>query len=179
MGIELALGVASLALNVISGVNQYNSSQQQAAALGQAQQKQDAAVAAQREANNIASAQQRIASANDLRQRIREERVRRSFMENAAANTGTNASSGVLGGVSALDANFGTLVSNASSVSKGNEGINLNSQLSATLDSQSKRIISQANISAAQADAFSSFLGMFSDSFKSARSIFFNPNSRN
>lgn len=98
MGIEIAFGIASLAVGVISGVNQMNAAAETRKATDKAIGKEKQAVAAQKEVNNIQLAQQKIIGLEDRRQRIREERVRRAQMMSAAEGTGTSGSSGESGG---------------------------------------------------------------------------------
>lgn len=150
MGIEIIFGVAQLALGVINGINQYSAGQE---AAGYARQSADA----QRERNNIEIANQGVIAVEDRRQRVREERVRRASMLAASENSGTSKSSGEIGGVSALRSNFGTLLSQSSSQTKANQGINAYNQKALDFDTK-------ARVRTAEADSFSSFLNIFSSS---------------
>lgn len=165
MGIEIAFGIASLALGVISGVNQMNSANETRIATDKAIGKEKQAVKAQKEVNRIQVAQQKIVGLEDRRQRIREERIRRAAMESAAEGTGTSGSSGESGGISALGANLGTLVGSQRTATRANKGINANNQKALDLSTEGNAIMARARAAAGEADAFSSFLGVFQSGF--------------
>lgn len=165
MGLEIAFGIASLAVGVISGVNQMNAAKETAKATDKAIEKEKQSVAAQKEVNNIQLAQQKIVGLEDRRQRIREERVRRSMMMTASEASGAGGSSGESGGISALGTNLGALVGSQRGESAANTGINVNNQKALDLSTESSAIMARARAAAGQADAFSSFLGVFQSGF--------------
>jgi len=123
MGIELALGVVSLVVGVVSGVQQANLANQ--------------AADAQKAANATSAAQTQVNSQEELRQRVREERIRRAQIIQASTNQGTTGSSGEGGALSSLDTNFGTLVSQSEGQSNTNSIINAYNQRATDLTNQS------------------------------------------
>lgn len=169
MGLEIGLGIASLALGVISGVNQMNAAAQTTKATNKAVAKEKEAVAAQKEANSIQLAQTRISALEDRRQRIREERVRRAQILTASENSGTSGSSGESGAISALGTNLGVLVGFQRGNSAANAGINKKQQEALDLKTESSAIIARARAAAGEADAFSSFLNIFSSGINGLR----------
>lgn len=169
MGLNLIFGIASLAVGVISGANQMKAAKETAKATDLSIAKEKEAVAAQKEVNNIQLARQKVVGLEDRRQRIREERIRRSMMMTAAEATGSAGSSGESGGISALGTNLGTLVGGQRSESAANTGINVNNQKALDLSTESNAIMAKARAAAGQADAFSSFLGVFSSGFNAFR----------
>lgn len=100
--------VAAIASVVIGGVSYVSAekSRKQAAAANQQQAEENKKVRSEQAALNAQQA------ASERRQQIREERVRRARLLAAAENTGTEGSSGALGGVGGfatqLGANIGT-----------------------------------------------------------------------
>ena len=70
----------------------------------------------QQEAQDISTAQQKSVDLANRRQQIREERIRRAQIEQAAANQGAGGSSGEAGAISALGAQVG---SNIASINQG------------------------------------------------------------
>lgn len=70
----------------------------------------------QQEAQDISTAQQKSVDLANRRQQIREERIRRAQIEQAAANQGAGGSSGEAGAISALGSQVG---SNIASISQG------------------------------------------------------------
>lgn len=110
MGIEIVLGVASLAVGVIGGVNASNNARR--------------AQAAQREANNISIAQTRVEAAERRRQLLREERIRRARLQQGSENAGAGGSSGEAGAMSAMTTNVDTITSASLGATKAAEGIN-------------------------------------------------------
>lgn len=116
MGLEAAtlaaIGLGTSVAATAVGISQ-NQRQRKAAAAGQAEQK--AANAAQ--------------AAEEQRQKIREERIKRARIEQAAFNTGTNASSGEAGALGSLSTQLGVnLGSNSAAVNRANTISNLNQQ---------------------------------------------------
>lgn len=126
MGIELVLGGLSAIVGVIGGIMQANAT--------------SAAAGAQKEANNIQSAQQKTVAVESRRQRIREQRIRRAQIIAASENTGTSASSGQVGAVGALSTNLAGLIGNSLGESKANAGINKNTQAAADFTSSANAI---------------------------------------
>lgn len=110
MGLELILGAASLAVGLVSGAK--------------ASSERKASAAAGKEANQIRTASSRIQAAEQRRQLLREERLRRARMLQGAQNTGTSGSSGALGGLGAIGTNVDNIVSQQLGETKANEGIN-------------------------------------------------------
>lgn len=117
-----------------------------------------AAARAQKEANNISAAQNKVDSLESRRQRVREERIRRARILAASENAGTSNSSGELGSIGALTTNLGTMVSSSAGQSKANDGINKFNQKSADLNNQAQTI--------------SGFTGAIQNGLSSFRSIF-------
>lgn len=148
MGVELILGAASLAVNLISTVS------------AASQRKQSAK--AQKESNNISIAQSKVNSYEERRQRLREERVRRAAMEQGSQNSGTSGSSGESGGISALGSNFGTLLSQQLGQTKANEGINKWNQKAIDFENKARETL-------AWGDVFSSGFSTISDTYKSTQ----------
>ena len=101
MGVET---VALAALAVSSASTVYSIAEQRKA--GKAQQ----------EGQDIATAQQKSIDLANRRQQLREERIRRAQIEQAAANQGAGGSSGEAGAISALGSQVG---SNIASISQG------------------------------------------------------------
>lgn len=161
MGLEIAFAAASLAVGVISGVNQMASAAETRKATDRAVAKEQESAAAQKEVNNIQLAQQKIVGLEDRRQRIREERIRRATMLSAANATGGGGSSGESGAVSALGANLGALIGSQRGESAANTGINTYNQKAIDASTESSAIMARARAAAGEADAFSSFLGVF------------------
>lgn len=75
------------------------------------------ALAAQTQAANTANAQNQVSQQASIRNQIRQQRIRAAQIQQAASNTGTQFSSGDIGGVSALtsqiDSNVATVRQNA------------------------------------------------------------------
>ena len=124
MGIELALGAASLAIGLISAVSA-SSDRAKAASI-------------QTTANNVAIAQQTNNSNYDMRSRIREERVRQAQIEQGSQNGGTAGSSSESGALSSLDSNFNALTSQEEGQTKANVGINRLNQDAVNADESAK-----------------------------------------
>jgi len=117
MGLELILGGLSAIVGVIGGIAQASATA--------------SAANAQREANNIAGAQQETAATNSRRERIREQRIRRAQIIAASENTGTSSSSGQIGAIGALSTNLAGLVGNSLGESRANAGVNRQNQRAA------------------------------------------------
>lgn len=122
MGLELILGIASLATGVAGTIAQ------------RAEAKK--AAAAQREANTVSRSQQTIENNLARRRAAREERVRRARLIAASENTGTSGSSGELGALSALGTNTGGAISEQQGQVLAADGISRANQRFA--DAQSK-----------------------------------------
>lgn len=134
MGIELVVGAASLALGVLSFASNAAST-----ASAQADKKQsfDASTAA----NNVTIAQQENNSIYDRRSRIREQRVRQAQLQQGAANTGTNGSSGEAGALGSLNSNFNSLLGQSSGQDMANRGINRLNQTAAEFDQSARNTL--------------------------------------
>lgn len=171
MGLEIAFGIASLAVGVISGVNQMNAAKQTTIATEKAIKKEKASTEAQKEANRITKAQNKNVALEDRRQRIREERIRRASMISASENVGGGGSSGESGSLSALSTNLATLIGGQRSGDKANTGINTYNQKALDLSTESSTIMARARAKSGEADAFSSFLGVFSSGFNAFGSM--------
>lgn len=167
MGIEVAFGVAALAIGVISGVNQMNSAAQTTKATTQAVKKEKDAAKQQKEARRVMKASSKVQALEQRRQVIREERFRRAQMLQAAENTGTGGSSGESGAVSALGANLGGMIGLQRSETRANSAVNRYEQKALDLRTDSNAIMANAQAKAAEADAFSSFLNIFSTGLRS------------
>lgn len=94
------------------------------------------AARAQREANAVAGAGEDIKNRAARRAAAREERIRRGQLAQTASTTGTTRSSGFLGAVSSLGANFGSAVARQSEQGLVAQGISAANQKAA--DAQSK-----------------------------------------
>ena len=132
MGLELIFGAASLAVGLISNASAANDRAQ--------------AGAAQRESNAIGTAQAKISSAENRRQLLREERVRRARMMQAATNTGTSGSSGLAGGTSAISTNVDNITSASLGETKANEGINKWNQKAVDLENQARQTLAWGDV---------------------------------
>lgn len=117
MGIELVISGLSALTGVIGGIAQANAV--------------SAATRNQKEANNVASAQQQSASAESRRQRIREQRVRRAQILAASENQGTASSSGEIGAIGALSTNLAGMIGSSLGEAKANTAINRYNQKAA------------------------------------------------
>ena len=114
MGIEVATAAmyaayASAAIGAASTV--YNIQQQKKAG------------AAQEEAQDISTAQQKSVDFANRRQQLRAERIRRAQIEQASSNQGVGGSSGEAGAVSALGAQVGANVASINQGQMAAEGI--------------------------------------------------------
>lgn len=76
-----------------------------------------------------------------------------------------------VGGISALGVNLGVLVGGQEGQSRANTGINTNNQKALDLSTESSAIMARARAAAGQADAFSSFLGVFQSGFSAFGSM--------
>lgn len=95
MGIGLLIGL-SVASTVVSGIKQASAAKR--------------AEKAQEESRNISLADERYRNQLARRQTLREARIRRARIANAAENTGTAFSSGELGAVSSVAASAGSSI---------------------------------------------------------------------
>lgn len=110
MGLAIILGAASLAVGLVSS--------------GVASAQRSQAAKAGKEANQIRTASSRVQAAEQRRQLLREERLRRAKMLQGAQNSGTSGSSGVTGGLGAIGTNVDNIISQQLGDTKANEGIN-------------------------------------------------------
>jgi hypothetical protein len=139
MGIELALGVGSLALGAIGLF-------QQAGAASSASEDRKKAANAEKKRNAIISASTKIQGASERRAIVREERVRRARMLQASVNGGTGGSSGQAGGLSALGSNFFTLLDQQKSANLGNEGINKWNQKAVDFETKARETLAWSEV---------------------------------
>lgn len=126
MGIELVVAGLSAITGIVGGIAQANAA--------------SAAASAQKEANAIEGAQNQVTSLNSRRQRVREERIRRSQIIAASENQGTTGSSGQIGAVSSLNTNLAGLIGTSLGESRSNAGINKNMQAAADFTSMANTI---------------------------------------
>lgn len=124
MGLELIFAAASLAVGVIGGVNASNNAKKSAAA--------------QKEANAISIAQTKVEAAEQRRQLLREERIRRARLRQGSENAGAGGSSGELGALGAITTNVDSITSAASGATKANEGINTWQQKAVDFDQKAR-----------------------------------------
>jgi hypothetical protein len=75
-----------------------------------------------------------------MRQRVREERIRRAQILAASENQGASSSSGALGAIGALSTNLSGMVGSMMGESKSNAGINKFTQKAADYTSQANMI---------------------------------------
>lgn len=141
MGFELIIGAVSAAASIATGVASYASAR--------------AASKERKEANNIASANQKNEAAASRRQAAREARIRRASIlqqsENAGLGTG---GSGTQGAIGVVGTNLGSRVGLSMQQSRAAEGINTRNQRAANYDFKAGAWGSIGNI-------FSSALGSF------------------
>lgn len=140
MGIEIALGLISLAVGVVGGVAQMNAANDTAAA--------------QKKANDVTNAQQAVNSIEDQRQRVREDRVRRAQIIAQSDAQGTVGSSGEAGALGALDTSFGTLVAQSKGQSNSNAAINKWNQAAADASAQGNTYKALTNLATDSIDTF-------------------------
>lgn len=126
MGIEVIAGVLSAVVGVIGGIAQANAT--------------SAAAAQQKEANNIAGAQNKVDSLEQRRARVREERIRRAMIISSSENAGTSKSSGEMGATGALNSNLAAMVSSSLGQSSSNSGINKRQQSAADFTANANAI---------------------------------------
>ena len=124
---------------------------------------------AEKRANQISANQSAINSQEDIRQQIREQRIRRAQIINAAANTGTTASSGEIGALGALGTNTAGIIGSANGTSAANSGINSNTQEAADYNSQAKFI---GGITDSLTNGIKSFSSVFDQKPKATDGIF-------
>lgn len=117
MGISIILGVLSAVAGVVGGMAQAKATKK--------------AAAAQKESNEIQTAQQKVTSQESKRSKIREQRVRRAQILQASENVGVQDSSGQVGAIGALDTNLSGRFGQSVGQSKTNEGINKQNQIAA------------------------------------------------
>lgn len=117
MGFELIIGGLMALTSAVGGMAQASAAK--------------SAARAQRKARDTSAAQDKVNSMESVRQRIREERVRRAQILASSENTGSGGSSGAIGSVGALNTNLGGLISSAAGQSKANQSINAFNQQAA------------------------------------------------
>ena len=124
-------------------------------------QQQKKAGAAQEEAQDISTAQQKSVDLANRRQQIREERIRRAQIEQAAANQGAGGSSGEAGAISAIGSQVGSNIASISQGQKAAEGIG--NAMSAAAGSTQRAQVAQgvANLSGTIFQASGGFDSIF------------------
>lgn len=132
MGLELLLGIGSLAVGMIGA--------------GQAASASKKSLAAQKEANNITIAQGKVDNAENRRQLLREERIRRAKLAQGSQNAGVSGSSGELGAAGAMTTNVDTITSASSGATKTAEGINKWQQKAVSYDQQARDALMWADV---------------------------------
>lgn len=142
ISIGIIVSVASLAVGVVGAVASNNASNQ--------------AAAAQTEANKVSAAQSTINSQEDVRQKVREERIRRAQIISAATSQGSDASSGEGGAIGSLETNFGTLTSASQGQSNSNSFINRFNQEATDASERGNTIKSMTNLVQNSLDTFGS-----------------------
>lgn len=100
MAIATALAITSLAIGAVSTVEQIQASKE--------------SNRAQRRAASVAQAQNTVSMQDNVREQIRQERIRTAQIQQSAVNTGVGQSSGDIGGVSALTSQVGSNIGSMS-----------------------------------------------------------------
>lgn len=142
ISIGIIVSVASLAVGVVGGVAAQNSANQ--------------AAAAQQEANKVQAAQTQITSQEDVRQKVREERIRRAQIISASTSQGSDASSGEAGAIGSLETNFGNMVSQSQSQSNSNTFINRYNQEATDASESGNTIKAMTTLTQNSLDTFGS-----------------------
>lgn len=122
MGISLVVGLLSAAAGVAGAVIQAKAAKESAAA--------------QREANEVQSSQQKVESRESRRSVLRKERIQRKAILAQSQNEGVSGSSGEVGAIGALNTNLAGKFGQSLGQGKANEGINAANQRAA--DAQAK-----------------------------------------
>jgi len=128
MGIEIIVGIASLAVSAVSAVAQNREQRKNREAQQRAAETQ---AAADKEAQAISSAQEGARNAATRRQKVREERVRRARIQQAAQNQGASGSSGAATAGSAGQLHLGSQISDIAGQEKAARGITAQNQRAA------------------------------------------------
>lgn len=126
MGISIILGVLSAVAGVVGAVSQAKAAKEQAAA--------------QREANEITTAQQEVNSRESKRSKVRESRIRRAQILAQSENVGSAESSGEVGAIGALNTNLSGVFGQSVGQSKSNENINVQNQKAADAGAKAAKI---------------------------------------
>ena len=111
MGIEVAIAITA-ATAAVGAASSYV-----------ANRAQGKAADAQKEASNVASAQQKQQEMDARRNAYRQQRIKAAQISQGAANTGTQMSSGEIGSLSALSTNAGTQLASLAGADLSNQGI--------------------------------------------------------
>lgn len=121
MGIEVVIGAVAAAASVASGVMSMSNAKK--------------AADERKEANAIASAEQKNQAANSRRKAAREARIRRAMILQQSENAGLGTQgSGTQGAIGVVNTNFGSNAAMASQTGLANQGINRRSQAAADYD---------------------------------------------
>jgi len=132
MGLELILGAASLAVGLIStGISTSNANK---------------SAAAQRETQNIQLGQSAVASKENRRQLMREERIRRARIMQGSENAGGAGSSGEAGAMGAITTNVGGQIAASSGESRANAGINQWQQKALDFDNKARQALAWGEV---------------------------------
>lgn len=146
MGIELLIGAVTAAVSVVTGMKQMSAAK--------------SAARERKEANNIATANQKNEANASRRKAVREARVRRAMIlqqsENAGLGTG---GSGTQGAIGVVNTNLGSANSAAAGQTVAVQGINRRNQKAADYDFKAAQW-------GAFGDIFSSTLGAFQQGLK-------------
>lgn len=141
MGIEVIIGVVAAAASVATGVASYSAAKK--------------ASRERREANDIASANQKNEAAASRRKSAREARIRRAMILQQSENAGLGiGGSGTQGAIGVVNTNFGSNVGQAQQQSVAAQGINYRNQRAADYDFKSAQWGAFGNV-------FNSALGGF------------------
>jgi hypothetical protein len=104
------------------------------------------AAEARREAADIQQAGGENVDRANRRRAIREERVRRGQIEQAAQGSGVSGSSGAIGAAGVLGTNLGAAISGQAAGAKTAGGISAANQAASVFDASARRAISQGNL---------------------------------
>lgn len=149
MGIEtLILGisaVASTAFGVVGAVQANRAAQEQ------------------EDANKVSKARDENRRREQLRQRVREERIRRAQILNSAENTGTSSSSGAIGAVGALSSSLGGVFSFSRAEKRAADSISRKTQNAANFNNSAQLAGSLSDLSASIGKGFSTIFDEIND----------------
>lgn len=142
MGLELVFAAASLAVGVIGGAKASSAAKKSAKA--------------SKEANNITIAQSKVEAAENRRQLLREERIRRARLAQGSENAGVGGSSGETGAMGAITTNVDSITSASLGATKSAEGVNNWSQKAINFDQQARDALMWSDVFQSGINAFGS-----------------------